>query len=206
MHLEILVEEPSAKFTLEILVPKIIGVDNTFRFIEFQGKQDLLAKLPNRMRGYARWLPPDYRIVVLIDEDRQNCHQLKQQLETAALMAGLNTRANAAPGHTFQVLNRIAVEELEAWFWGDVEALRLAYPKLPATLSKRQAYRNPDTINGGTAEALERELQRVGYYKTGLAKTQAARDIAPHMNLLQNRSKSFQIFCEGLRSITEDRP
>ena len=202
MHLEILVEELSAKFALEILVPKIIGLNNTFRFIEFQGKPDLLKNLPDRMRGYARWLPADYRIVVLIDEDRQDCHQLKQQLETAASMAGLNTRANAAPDQTFQVLNRIAVEELEAWFWGDVAALRLAYPKLPATLPKRQAYRNPDAIGGGTAEALERELQRVGYHKTGLAKIQAARDIAPHMNLPQNRSKSFQVFCDGLRSLT----
>jgi len=206
MHLEILVEEPSAKAALEILVPKIIEENISFNLIQFQGKPDLLANLPNRMRGYARWLPPDYRIVVLIDEDRQNCYQLKQQLETAALMAGLNTRANAAPGYTFQVLNRIAVEELEAWFWGDIAALRRAYPKLPATLPQRQAYRNSDAISGGTAEALERELQRVGYHKSGLAKIQAARDIAPYMNPPQNRSKSFQVFCEGLRSITEDRP
>jgi len=205
MHLEFLVEEPSAKFALEILLPKIIGVNITFRIIEFQGKQDLLTNLPNRMRGYARWLPADYRIVVLIDEDRQNCHQLKQQLETAAVMAGLITRTNVTPGHTFQVLNRIAVEELEAWYWGDFEALRLAYPRLPVSLPQRQAYRNADAIGGGTAEALERELQRVGYHKTGLAKIQAARDIAPHMNPPQNRSKSFQIFCEGLRSlIAED--
>jgi hypothetical protein len=33
-------------------------------------------------------------------------------------------------------LNRIAVEELEAWFFGDIEALRAVYPKLSATLGR----------------------------------------------------------------------
>ncbi|MCB9102051.1 MAG: DUF4276 family protein [Anaerolineales bacterium] len=201
MHLEILIEEPSAEAALQILIPKIAGPHLSFRMITFQGKHDLLARLPQRMRGYARWLPPDYRIVVVVDEDRQDCRQLKQQLETAALMAGLTTKTSTTPDGLFQVLNRIAVEELEAWFWGDFEALRQAYPRLPATLPSRRAYRNSDAIAGGTAEALERELQRAGYYSSGLAKMQAARDIAPYMQPDRNRSQSFQVFCDGIKAL-----
>lgn len=201
MHLEILVEEPSAKSALEILVPKIIGERISFNIIQFQGKSDLLKKLPDRMRGYARWLPPDYRIMVLIDEDRQDCYRLKQQLETIAVQAGLITKAGATGGSTFQVVNRIAVEELEAWFFGDFEALRLAYPRLPVSLPNRHPYRDPDAIGGGTAEEMERVLQHAGYHKGGLAKIQAASDIAPHMIPERNRSKSFQVFREGLLSL-----
>lgn len=201
MHLEILVEEPSAEAALKILLPKITDPQVSFRIITFQGKPDLLARLPQRLRGYAHWLPRDYRIVVLVDEDRQDCHHLKQQLERAALMAGLFTKTNPTRDGAFQVVNRIAVEELEAWFWGDFEALRQAYPRLPATLADRRPYRDSDAIAGGTAEALERELQRVGYYKNGLAKVQAARDIAAQMQPERNRSKSFLIFCEGLSTL-----
>ena len=208
MHLEILVEEFSAKAMLQILLPKMIGSQHSFKVITFQGKQDLLNELPQRLRGYAHWLPQDYRIVVLIDEDRQDCHPLKQQLEAAALAAGLTTKTNPNLNGTFQVLNRIAVEELEAWFWGDFAAMRQAYPRLPTTLPNRRPYRDADAISGGTAEAMERVLQRARYHKGGLKKTQAARDIAPHMQPDRNRSKSFQIFYQGIVSLlTEaDKP
>jgi hypothetical protein len=57
---------------------------------------------------------------VIIDEDRADCQALKQVLEKEAHDAGLLTRT-AAAGQPYQVLNRIAIEELEAWFFGDVE-------------------------------------------------------------------------------------
>lgn len=51
MHIEFLVEEPSAKAALSNLAPRIVpGVE--FRIIPFQGKHDLLSKLPARLRGY----------------------------------------------------------------------------------------------------------------------------------------------------------
>lgn len=50
----------------------------------------------------------------------------------------------------FQVLNRLAIEELEAWFFGDVAALHSAYPRVPSTLGRRSRYRDPDAIRGGT--------------------------------------------------------
>lgn len=202
MHLEILVEERSAEVALQQVVPKIVGDQVSIRFITFQGKKDLLRKLPRLLLGYANWLPNDWRIVVLIDEDRQDCRQLKAQMEHAAHQAGLYTPANAV-ANQFQVVNRIAVEELEAWFFGDVPAIQQAYNRVSRHLAKQQNYRDPDAIPGGTWEALERVLQRAGYYPTGLAKTQVARDIARHMQPAQNRSKSFQLFRDTLKNLTE---
>ena len=133
MHIEFLVEEPSAEAALNNIVPRVIGVEHTFKVHPFQGKQDLLKSLPKRLRGYARWLPADWRIVVLVDEDREDCRQLKARLESAASGAGLVTRTAAGIPSRIQVVNRIAVEELEAWFLGDAEALCTAFPKVSKT-------------------------------------------------------------------------
>ena len=130
MHVECLVEEPSAEAALRNLVPKMVGLDVTFDVLPFQGKADLLRKLPARLKGYSKWLPDDWLIVVLLDVDDDNCEKLKQRLETVAQSAGLLTKSMAGPVSHFHVLNRLAVEELEAWFFGDVEALCSAYPRL----------------------------------------------------------------------------
>ena len=59
-------------------------------------------------------------------------------------------------------------------------------------------YRDPDAITGGTWEALERLLQKAGYFKTGLRKIEAARSIAAHMDPTRNTSQSFQVFRSAL--------
>lgn len=200
MHIEFLVEEPSAEAALRNLVPKIVpGIEIQFRV--FQGKQDLLSKLPGILRGYRRWIPTDWRIVVLVDEDRQDCREMKAELEKAAIDAGLVTKTIAGGNSNFQVLNRISIEELEAWFFGDVEALHRAYPKIPLSLGTRSTFRDPDAIQGGTWEALEKELQRKGYFHGGLAKIEAAKTISTHMDPDQNRSRSFRTFRDGLREM-----
>ncbi len=197
MHLVFLVEESSAREALNNLIPMIVGTAVTFEIHPFQGKRDLLAKLPYRLRAYRRWMPADWKIVVLIDADNNDCRELKDRLEKMALQAGLMPKT-AAGGSQFQVLNRIAVEELEAWFFGDVEALSDAYPGIPKGLANNRRFRDPDAVSGGTWETLERVLQRAGYFKGGLEKVRAAREISMHMNPDRNRSKSFQVFRQGL--------
>lgn len=197
MHIEFLVEEPSAEAALNNLAPAILGPAVTFQVHPYNGKPDLLAKLPDRLRGYQPWLPADWRIVVLLDADEADCRQLKARMETIAHAAGLTTRATAGSAQ-FQVLNRLAVQELEAWFFGDVEALCAAYPRLDPNLAKRSRYRNPDAIAGGAWEALERELQRLGYAPGGLAKVATARAISARMQPERNRSHSFLVFRQGL--------
>ncbi len=204
MHIEFLVEEPSAEAALKNLVPIILGQDVSFVIHPHQGKQDLLAKLTGRLKGYKAWLPEDWRIVVLIDGDNKDCRELKDKLERIAHDAGLMTQSAVLMGSKFQVLNRLAIEELEAWFFGDIEALNAAYPRVSLRNLNKAKYRNPDAIAGGTWEALERELQRVSYHPGGLAKVSAAREISAHIDPERNRSKSFQVFRQGLLELVGD--
>jgi hypothetical protein len=198
MHIEFLVEELSAEAVLRVLIPKLIGANHTFDVLVFRGKNDLLANLESRLRAYRRWLAPDTHIVILIDQDSDDCRHLKRRLERIVEGAGFATGAsNRGPTRT-QVLTRIAVEELEAWFFGDVDALRSAYPRIARNLRDKAGYRDPDSIRGGTAEALERVLQRAGYHKGGLEKIKAARNISSFMEPARNRSRSFQVFRRGV--------
>ena len=176
-------------FLREIL-PKVVGNQVTFTIHPHQGKPHLLRKLSERLRGYSRWMPTDTRILVLIDRDDDDCLLLKQKLEQAAMQAGLRTRATTSGGD-WQVVSRIAIEELEAWFFGEWASVRAAYPRVAVNINLQAAYRYPDAIKGGTWEALEKILKRVGYFSLGLRKTEAATAIGRHMQPDLNTSPSF---------------
>jgi hypothetical protein len=197
MHIEFLVEEPSTEAALRNIMPKLISGNVSYNIHVFQGKQDLLKNLPKRLRGYRPWLPEDWYIIVLIDKDNEECVELKQKLEEIAKNEGFITRPNAGPNGKFNIINRIAIEELEAWFLGDVRALRIAYPKIPRFLDRRRNFRNPDAIHN-TSETLERVLKRAGYYRGGMPKIEVARKISVNMEPNRNNSKSFQVFCDAL--------
>ena len=79
----VFVEEISMAAALNKLLPKILG-DVAFQIIQFQCKDDLLKQLPSRLKGYSTWLPGEHAIMVLVDRDRDDCLQLKQQLEQMA--------------------------------------------------------------------------------------------------------------------------
>ena len=201
MHIEFLVEEPSAEAALRELLPRILEDGIEYQIHPHQCKKDLLANLPVKLRAYSKWISTDWRIVVLIDLDNDNCKERKKDLESVANRAGLATKTSAKGRKDFQVLNRIAIEELEAWFFGDVEAICAAYPRVPKTLAAKEPFRDPDKIKGGTWERLEKVLQHAGHFKSGLAKITAAREIARHMQPDRNRSKSFAVFRDGLRAM-----
>ncbi|MFH1090343.1 MAG: DUF4276 family protein [Pseudomonadota bacterium] len=201
MHIEFLVEELSAEVALKSIVPKILFENVTYHFHSHQGKRDLLGSLKSRLKAYKKWIPEDWKIVVLIDEDRQDCRELKQKLEEIAIEAGFISKTAAEFNQRFQLISRIAIEELEAWYFGDIGAIVKAYPRVSSNLSNRSRFRDPDAIKGGTWEALQRILQRAGYYKGGLAKIAAARDISVHMDPGRNSSKSFQVFRDGLSAL-----
>ena len=203
MQLELLVEEESAEAALRVLLPRLLDPAIPFEIRLFQGKPDLLGKLPQRLRTYARRMArEDLRILVLIDEDRQDCRTLKAEMERIAAAAGLVSKSAAKPGFRIQVVNRIAVEELEAWFFGDVAALTAAYPGVSPTLGAQARYRDPDQIGGGTAQALHRVLADAGYYaRTRLPKVEVAQRVALHMDPAVNRSGSFRCFRHGLTAL-----
>lgn len=201
LHFELLVEEPSMEAFLNKLLPRLLPQDRSFQVYPFQGKQDLLGKLQNRLRGYAAWLPENYRIVVVVDRDEEDCYQLKDRLEAICAGAGLRTRT-ATGDDRWQVVNRIAIEELEAWYFGEWEAVREVYSRVPATIPNRQGFRDPDAIAGGTWEAFERILQRHRYFETGLRKVEAARALGQVVDPERSRSHSFSLFCATLVGAT----
>ena len=200
-HLELLVEEPSMEAFLRELLPRILSADCDFEIHPFQGELDLLGNLGNRLRGYAQWLPDDWRILVIVDRDDDDCRQLKQRLEDVASGANLRTRSQAG-GRPWQLVNRVVIEELEAWYFGDWEAVRSAYPRVSPTVPNQSRYRNPDSVQGGTWEAFERILKGRGYFRTGLRKIEAARTVAAYIDPARNRSHSFTKFRDALVEAT----
>ena len=201
MHFIIFTEEPSAEAALQIILPKLIDTSiHTFQILVHNGKEDLLKKLPGKLRGMQNMVQQGWRFLILIDRDNNDCHDLKQKLEKIATQSGLFTKNAPDSNGQFQVVNRILIEELESWFIGDARAIATAYPKVNINTLQHQRFANPDLLQGGTYEILERILQRAGYFQAGLAKIEAAREISNHMNVLENRSPSFNCFIQGIQS------
>lgn len=216
MHFEILVEDQSGKKTLDILVPGIIGRPHTFNVHPYKGighipkgltakseagKRILLDQLPRLLRGYGKAFahyPIDCPAVVILvcDLDDKCLKAFRQELD--ALLNACDPR----PTTRFC----IAVEEGEAWFLGDIPAVKAAYPKAKEVVLSE--YRN-DSICGtwellanavyhGGASALEAR----GWRAVGEEKSKWAETITPHMDVMNNASPSFIRFRETLLELT----
>ena len=186
---------------LQTLLPRLLPEDSTFTIHVFRGKYDLLRKLWNRLRAYAVWLPENYRVVVVTDRDNNDCQTLKRRLEAVAAESGLVTRSKANDS-MWRVVNRIAIEELEAWYFGDWKAVCRAYPRVSPNIPNQACYRDPDAIRGGTWEAFERIMKHHGYFRGGLGKVQAASAIAQNIDPARSRSNSFKVFHDAIMEAT----
>lgn len=143
------------------LLPRLIPVECGSEIHAFQGKTDLLGKLEARLRGYAQWLPNDWRLFVIVDRDDDDCGELKANLEAMAQRAGLATRSSAGDAQ-WQVVNRIIVEELEAWYFGDWSAVKEEYPRVSRDVPQRRGLREPDAILGGRGRRLSESCRITG--------------------------------------------
>ena len=198
-RLEILVEEPSMEAALREIMPKILRMRAHWKPINMGSKGKLLKALPARLRAYRKRIDndEDLKIIVLVDRDSDNCEQLKQRLETIAREAGLTTKTAVNGQGNFHVVTRIAIEELEAWFMGDEDALKGAFTSLRG-INFPKSFSNPD--NGGTWERLHRFLKSHGIYRKTYPKIEAARKISKYMDLNRNLSRSFQNFLQGVEA------
>ncbi len=190
IHFELHVEDRSMEVFLTSWLPRFLPADSSFKIYSYRGKHALLRKIRSRLEGYANWMPPDHRLVLIVDRDSDDCEDLKAALENHCQMAGLRSR-RAAGSPEWQIVTRIAIEELEAWYFGGWEAVCAAYPRVPGSVPNRSAYRDPDAIKGGTWEALQRVLQKAGYFRQGLNKAQVAASIGEHFEPANSRSHSF---------------
>lgn len=84
MHIEFLLEEPSAEMALQYLLPKLLSTTISYKLHSFNGKQNLLKELPKRLIAYSKWMPDYYRIVVLLDSDGRDCIEVKRDLDVDA--------------------------------------------------------------------------------------------------------------------------
>lgn len=148
MQVEFLLEEASAEAALRQLLPRLLP--GCFcRYRVFEGCRDLLTQLPRLLPAYQRRMQQpgqeNLRLVVLLDADNVGPRRL-QVLEDHATTARLLTYATTPAGQPFQILNCLAVQELEAWFLGDPAAIQAAYPRVhPHHFKGLPA--DPDTIS-----------------------------------------------------------
>ncbi len=203
--LHIHVEEPSMEAFLEDFIPRRLAVDFDWKIINHNSKWQLLERLPARLRGYAS-ISKEYRpkSLVLIDRDEDDCVALKARLEQACAAAGLVSKS-AGGGAAPDVVNRIVIEELEAWYFGDATAVAAGWPGVSPNLARRARFRDPDAIKGGTHEAFLQVLQKAGYLRDAarLPKIDAARRMAGLVDPARNTSKSFGHFMTGLEVLIQ---
>lgn len=178
-----LVEEPSMKTVLETILPQLISEHITYICIAHQGKQDLAKSIPAKIKAFS--FSPNTKFFILHDQDSNDCKKLKADLLQLCQQAG-------KPETTI----RIICHELESWFLGDLAAIEKAYGLKPQSLSEKQnqnKFRDPDRLNSAKEEL--RKL--VSEYYPGTH----SREIAPYLSLNENKSRSFQVFLDGMKKI-----
>lgn len=216
MHFEILVEDRSGKDALDILIPKIIGSAHSFIIHPYKGiggipknmrnaddasKRILLANLPKLLKGYGKTFAgyQNYRAAVILvcDLDDKCLKIFRNELFT------ILNECNPKPETRFC----IAIEEGEAWFLGDLDAVKAAYPKAKDAILN--SYEN-DSICGTwekLADALYKggasALSAKGWQAVGAEKSKWAKEISPHLTVETNRSPSFQYFRRKLQELAE---
>lgn len=212
MHFEILVEDQSGKVALDILIPKIIGNNHTFDVKSYKGvgrippkmnkavnpsKRILLDNLPRLLAGYGKSWQQGYEAVVIVvcDLDDKCLKSFRDEL-----IALLST-CNPPPETRFC----IAIEEGEAWFLGDIPAIKQAYKRAKATVLS--SYIN-DSICGTwekLADAVytggSQHLKSQGWQAVGREKSLWAENITPHMDIYNNQSDSFNYFVKKLQEL-----
>ena len=213
MHFEVLVEDRSGSISLEFILEKILGpnwVDHSWTIHPFKGighlpqglhevpnpaNHLLLNNLPRLLRAYGKVLQGSSAVVVVADSDDRDCIKFKQELLNV-----LNA-CNPSPNTLF----RIAIEEGEAWLLGDRAAVKSAYPNAKDVVLNSYVQ---DSICGTwevLADAVHSggsiPLKASGYPAAGVAKCEWAGKIAPLMDVDSNKSKSFQVFRDGVRNL-----
>ena len=122
------------------------------------------------------------RFVVLRDNDGADCVDLKSRLV-----------ARCQEGGRDDTIVRIACQELEAWYFGDLAALTQAYGDKVARRVSQARRRRPDDIgNPGT------ELKRIA---PEFQKVSGARRMASLISPDRSKSPSFRVLVEVLRQL-----
>jgi len=212
MHIEFLVEDSSGGKLLEAVLPKLLGEygnPHTWNMHSYKGigripknlkasadpaKRILLDQLPRLLQGYGR-TPGIDAVVVVLDTDKHDCVNFLAELK--ALAAACNSTPNT--------LFRRAIEEVEAWYLGDRQALESAYPRAKAEVLNRYVQDSvcdtwellADAVHPGGSAA----IKKAGWPLPGQVKHEWAEKIGPLLELDRNVSPSFGKLRDGLRRL-----
>lgn len=198
MTVHVLVEGPSERAFLGPWAKKVLK-EVAFRVHPHQGKgslpanpsarpqpqhRGLLDQLPAKLRGFEEARPRPTGVVVLVDADDDDWEELAAKIMAVASSESPNTN----------VIVTIAVEESEAFFLGDIAALKKAYPHADIDLARSY---EPDSICG-TWELLGRVIG-----DDGGNKVEWAASIGPYLtiNPARSRSPSFKRLLNALKQL-----
>lgn len=214
MHIEVLVEDSSGGKLLQCLLPQLIGPrgePHSWRIHSYRGigripknlatktdptKRIILDQLPRLLRGYGK-TPGIDAVVAVLDTDKRDCKNFLQELKAVA--------SSCVPAP--QTLFRLAIEEIEAWYLGDVLALRAAYPSAKADVLNRYVQDSTcdtwellaDAVYPGGCAA----LKKARWPLPGQVKHDWAEKIGPRMVMDRNVSPSFGKFRDGMRALIQ---
>ena len=213
MHIEILVEDSSGAKLVEVLLPKLVGgkgAPHSWRVHAYKGigrvpknlgagadpaKRILLGQLPRLLQGYGR-TPGIDAVVVVLDTDKRHCVDFLGELNALA------ARCRPAP---LNILFRLAIEEVEAWYLGDRLALRKAFPRAKQDVLSRYVQDSAcdtwellaDAVHPGGSSA----IRQAGWPLPGQVKYTWAEKIGPLLDPDNNKSPSFCKLRDGLRRL-----
>jgi Domain of unknown function (DUF4276) len=203
MRLHVLVEGESEEALLRGWLPRFLPPCHTFNIYKHRGKgrlprdpvrvpdirrEGLLDQLPAKLRAYGKALNPETdRLLVLVDADDDPCLELKARL--------LETLESCDPRPV--VLFRLAIEETEAFYLGDPQAIRRAFRQ--AKLQRLKGYVQDSVC--GTSELFQSIIG-----DPVVDKPRWAERMAPYLGTAwkgndANRSPSFRQLCKGLLTL-----
>jgi hypothetical protein len=177
-----LLEEKSAKNMLMQIIPKIIDTKQIdVRYICFEGKSDLQKKLTTKLQ---HWNTPNSYFVVMQDLDNApNCKQIKQNLMEKCAQSGKSN-----------YLVRLACNELESFYFGDLQAVEKAFDINLDKYQDKAMYRYPDTIIKPSVE-----LEKITQHK--YTKMAGSLLIGQYMDSTSNTSPSFNTLIQGITKL-----
>jgi Domain of unknown function (DUF4276) len=193
MSIRFLVEGKSEQAFLELWCAKIPGLPEVRVFVhEGRGElpsdvdakpgsrnRSLLHQLPAKLRSFEQTCTKSDAVVVLIDLDNDDLETLRSSIE--------NLAEKVAPSTNVRVC--FAVEELEAFYLGDLAAIKRAYPNADHARARNHT---PDEICG-TWELFGSIIDDDRGDKVGWAKVMG-KSVTVHAS--KSRSPSFKDFAE----------
>jgi hypothetical protein len=202
MKIHVLVEGPSERVFLERWAPRFLK-GHEVRAYPHQGKgtlpkkaakpdardRTLLGQLPSKLAAFGKSPSKDKEcVLVLLDADNDNVTHLNRELRA------LVDRLSPAP----EVAFAFAVEELEAFYLGDLSAMATAFPGFDRKLAGKY---KPDSICG-TWELFGRVIRDDGANKVSWATHMGA---ALTTRPSQSRSPSFKTLCGELQRLASSQ-